>query len=224
MASDNVAPQRGEISVERIEEIYSATAAFYDEVVAQEQAKAKLAAIEVLARQRGERFLEVGVGTAWAFARIIGDSSIEKAVGVDIAAGMIEVARMRLSEAAIAAAPLALADARWLPFKDGTFDCLLTTYTLEVLPSEEVMRVLGECRRVLRQDGRFVAVNLTRGEGEDAALTDDWQRRYAADPEFFGGARPVGLASAVEQAGFRDMVRNYHGPEWPSEIISAVRL
>ena len=55
------------IDIPRIARIYDQTAAFYDDVVAAQQAGPKLMALEVLARQRGERVLEVGVGTAWAF-------------------------------------------------------------------------------------------------------------------------------------------------------------
>ena len=62
-------PLPNPLDVARLGEIYSRTAAFYDEIVAQKQAAAKLAAIESLARRPGERFVEVGVGTAWAFGR-----------------------------------------------------------------------------------------------------------------------------------------------------------
>ena len=77
----------------------------------------------------------------------------------------------------------------------------------------------------MKQDGRIVVVNLTEGEAEDASLTGEWKRGYAADPEFFGGSRPLLLAPLLAQLGFRDVRRQYsgRGRGWPSEIISARR-
>ena len=59
------------IGIPRIARIYDQTAAFYDDVVAVQQSGPKLVALEVLARRPGERVLEVGVGTAWAFEKLI---------------------------------------------------------------------------------------------------------------------------------------------------------
>ena len=211
------------IDIPRIARIYDQTAAFYDEVVASQQAGPKLVALEVLARRRGERVIEVGVGTAWAFRRLIEASGVNGAIGVDVAAGMLEVASQRLhDEAGIEHPPLMLADALRLPFTDATFDCLLCSYTLEVLPGEAILPALREFHRVLRAGGRLVVVNLTDGEGEaDAAMTEDWRRRFVADPEAFGGARPLHAAPMLWAAGFADVSRRYVGRDWPSEVLSA---
>jgi ubiquinone/menaquinone biosynthesis C-methylase UbiE len=207
------------IDIPRIARIYDQTAAFYDEVVAAQQSGPKLVALEVLARRPGERVLEVGVGTAWAFARLIEASGADGAVGVDVAPGMLEVARER-----VPSATLMLADALRLPFADASFDCLLSSYTLEVLPDAAMLPALREWHRVLRAGGRIVVCNLTDGEGEaDAAMTEDWRRRFVADPEAFGGARPLHAALILAEAGFVDMTRRYVGPDWPSEVLSARR-
>ena len=219
-------PLPSAIDILRLQEIYDRTAAFYDEVVAEHQAKAKEQALELLARHPGERFLEVGCGTGWAFRRVLSRSGPTGALGIDAAPGMLAVAGRRLLEEHEGGyPPLALADARALPFAAAAFDCLLTTYTLEVLPLQDITAVLQECLRVLRPGGRLVAVNLTEGEGEDAAVTEEWKRGYAADPEYFSGSRPLLLSGLIERAGFRDVRRQYsgHGRGWPSEIISAFR-
>jgi ubiquinone/menaquinone biosynthesis C-methylase UbiE len=205
------------IDVPRIARIYDQTAAFYDEVVASQQSGPKLAALEVLARRPGERVLEAGVGTGWAFERLIAASGSDGAVGVDVAPGMLEVARQRLPDAT-----LILADVLGLPFAGGAFDCLLCSYTLEVLPGEAMLPALRELYRVLRRGGRAVVVNLTDGEDETgAAMTEDWRRRFVADPEAFGGARPLHASAMLRYAGFVDVSRRYVGPEWPSEVLSA---
>ena len=224
-ARDAGPPLDSPIGVPRLQAIYDRTAAFYDAVVAAPQAEAKLEAIALLARRPGERFLEVGVGTAWAFARVVAASGAEGVIGLDVAPGMLAVARRRLAEeTGLAHLPLLLlADARRLPLADAAFDCLLCTYTLEVLPAADAETVLAECRRVLRPGGRAVFLNLTQGEGADAAFTDDWQRHFAVDPERFGGARPIRAAPLLRKAGFRDVSRRYVGGDWPSELLSAAR-
>jgi ubiquinone/menaquinone biosynthesis C-methylase UbiE len=221
------APLPNDLSAARLQQIYDRTAAFYDGVVAEQQAAAKLLAIELLAPRPAERLLEVGCGTGWLLSRVIAATGGGPSVlGIDAAPGMIEVARQRLAAASAGTAPpLALADARALPFADAAFDCLLTTYTLECLPMPHIQAVLAECRRVLRPGGRLVAADLTQGEGEDAALSREWERGYLADPEYFGGTRPLVLTPLLQQAGFRQISRRYsgHGRGWPSEVVLALR-
>jgi ubiquinone/menaquinone biosynthesis C-methylase UbiE len=212
------------IDVARLAQIYSNTAVFYDGLVAQHQAPAKLAAIDLLARQPRETFLEVGSGTGWAFSRIVAATGIENAVALDAAEGMLTVARRRLqTEASLNHGPFLLADLRAMPFPDSTFDCLLSAYTFEVLPTPNIARALEETWRVLRPGGRLVCVNLTEGAAQDAAITDDWKRRFQSDPEFFGGARPLQLAPAFEHSGWVQVKRSYVGGSWPSEVIRAFR-
>jgi ubiquinone/menaquinone biosynthesis C-methylase UbiE len=215
----------GDIPPERLLEIYSRTAAFYDQVVAGHQVATKLLAIEMLARQRGETFLEVAVGTGWCFSRIVEATGVERAVGLDGAIGMIDVTRRALKETGVAHAPMLLGDAAFLPLKDAGVNCLLCTYTLEVLPSQTAAALLREMRRVLRPEGRIVLAGLTFGEGQDAAFTDDWRRRYELDPEYFGGAQPILLTPLVEAAGLVVRERRYsgHGAGWPSEVVLAGR-
>jgi ubiquinone/menaquinone biosynthesis C-methylase UbiE len=214
-------PLPNPIDVARLGEIYSRTAAFYDGIVANYQGPAKLAAIELLARQPDESFLEIGVGTAWAFERLTAATGSDHAYGLDVAEGMLAVARQRLNTEA--AAHLLLADGRAMPFPAATFDCLFVTYTFEVLAAREIDALADECHRILRRGGRLVAVNLTEGENTDAAMTDDWKRRYASDPEFFGGARPLQLLSTLRARGFDRITRSYIGGDWPSELLLAYR-
>jgi hypothetical protein len=54
-------------------------------------------------------------------------------------------------------------------------------------------------------------------------MIEDWKRRYAADPEAFGGARPLQLSSMLAAHGFEPVHRTYVGPDWPSEVLLAMR-
>ncbi len=218
-ASSRALPNR--LSAARLQQIYDRTAAFYDEVVAVHQAAAKQIAIEVLARRAGERVLEVALGTGWAFERLIAASGAEQAYGSEVAPGMIDVARQRLGPGSDGWPALLLSDIRAQPFRDDIFDGLLCTYTLECLPEEMFAPSMDEMLRILRPGGRLVAADLTDGEAEDAAISDEWRRGFAADPEYYGGARPISLVPFFEAAGFADVERRYsgHGAGWPSEIV-----
>jgi ubiquinone/menaquinone biosynthesis C-methylase UbiE len=215
--------RRREIEAARLHEIYSRTAAFYDAVVAEHQAAAKDIALAMLARRPGEHFLEVGVGTAWCFSRIVAGTGSGRAIGLDAAPGMLDVARETLRTAGLPPTGLALGDASRLPFAPGSFDCVLCTYTLEVVDEPVALQLLSEMRRVLRPDGRLVVADLTNGEGDDAPMTDEWLRGFEADPEFFGGARPISLRPLLHRAGFEVGERRYsgHGAGWPSEVVLA---
>ena len=219
-------PLHNPLGVVRLGEIYSRTAAFYDEIVAVRQASAKLKAIELLARQPGEVFLEVGAGTAWAFSRIVEASGAESAYALDVAAGMLDVAIDVLGAGSVLAPSLLVGDGRKLPFPDGSIDCLLNTYTFEVLGEGDIPPLLLETMRVLRPGGRADIVSLTDatdGSDEDEAMIADWKARYEADPEFFGGARPLQLESMLRAHGFDPVTRFYVGPNWPSEALLGFR-
>ena len=219
-------PLDNPLTVSRLGEIYSRTAAFYDAVVAEKQAAVKLVAIDMLARQSGERLLEVGVGTGWAFQRILAATGAENAYGLDVALGMLEVAHNVTGASGAGAPSLLLGDGRNLPFPNTSIDCVLNTYTFEVMAGPDIASMLDDMRRVLRPGGRAVIVNLTDATGggaEDEAMIQDWKARYEADPEFFGGARPLQLSEMLQAHGFEVAARRYVGPSWPSEVLLAYR-
>lgn len=219
-------PLPNPLGVARLGVIYSNTAAFYDGLVAEKQAAAKLKAVDLLQRQVGERFLEVGAGTGWAFAHIVQASGVQGAYALDVAPGMLAVARDALAVQGIASPALLLGDGRALPFADAAIDCILNSYTFEVLPEHAIPGLIDETLRVLRPSGRAVIVNLTDatdGGEADEAMIQDWKQRYVTDPEYFGGARPLQLAPMLAAHGFEVVSRSYVGPDWPSEVILARR-
>ncbi len=132
------------LSKHRIQRFYSTAAPICDQHTAEHEAKAKRRAVDLLDRHPGERCLEVALGTGMTFAEITGKSGLAAAVGVDMAPGMIDVARRRLRDAGPASAPFALADARVLPFPDASFDCLFNSYMLDLIPTAEIPLVLAE--------------------------------------------------------------------------------
>jgi ubiquinone/menaquinone biosynthesis C-methylase UbiE len=73
-------------------------------------------------------------------------------VGMDVSVLMMQAARLRHS-----ALPATQADARCLPFADGTFDVIVSNSTLDHFESlDEVVVSLQELRRVLRKNGQLL--------------------------------------------------------------------
>ena len=68
-----------------------------------------------------------------------------------------------------------------LPFRDGSFDAVVSTLVLCSVPNQE--KALAEVRRVLRPDGRLLFIEHVRGEGSVARVQDRvlplWSRLFA---------------------------------------------
>jgi SAM-dependent methyltransferase len=103
-----------------------------------------------VAEARPERFLDVGCGTGELAARVAADLGAEVA-GVDTSSRMVELTRQQGVDAAVA-------DAVDLPFADRSFDAVAACWVLYHVPQLE--RAIGECARVLRPSGRFVAATI----------------------------------------------------------------
>jgi ubiquinone/menaquinone biosynthesis C-methylase UbiE len=85
--------------------------------------------------------------------------------GVDISAGMLAQARLRL-EKDDPRSPFNLAqgDGTRLPFQSASLDALFLSFTLELFDTPEIAPLLDECRRVMKTGGRIGVVSLALGE------------------------------------------------------------
>src|SRR5690606_5194537 len=82
-------------------------------------------AVQRLSAKEGEEVLDVATGTGWA-ARLVARSGA-RVTGVDIAAGLIAAARHR-SAHVMPRIEYRVADAERLPFADGRFDRVVSTF------------------------------------------------------------------------------------------------
>jgi SAM-dependent methyltransferase len=100
----------------------------------------------------GRDVLEVGSGAAQCSRWLRTQGA--RAVATDVSHGML-AAGQGLDAAAGVATPALQADARALPFADGSFDCVFTAFgALPFVPDAD--RVHAEVARVLRPGGRWV--------------------------------------------------------------------
>ena len=106
------------------------------------------------------RTLDVACGTGFMTRHLRGEVT-----GLDQSASMLEVAADQVPQA-----DFVQGDALDLPFEDGTFDRLFTSYFYCHLEDTERRRFLAEARRVARE---LVVVGTILGEGERPARWDE---------------------------------------------------
>src|SRR5260221_6713235 len=110
-------------------------------------------AVERLQPKSGERILDLATGTGWGSRVISQRFPRSKLTGADIAEQMLDHAR-----SAAAAQKLSIdyqhADAEQLPFPDGAFDGVVSTFGVMFVGRPEA--AAGELARVVRKGGRVV--------------------------------------------------------------------
>ena len=130
--------------------------------------------LEAVAEVRPSSVLEVGCGEGELAARIVLELGAE-VVAIDQSARMVELARARGVDARVG-------DVQELPFDDAAFDVAVAAWMLYHVA--DVGRALGELARVLRPDGRLVAVTNASDhlhEMLELAGVDDWDFSFRAE-------------------------------------------
>jgi ubiquinone/menaquinone biosynthesis C-methylase UbiE len=117
----------------------------------------------------GGAILEIGFGTGLNLPHY--PLSVRTITIVDPNAGMHQLARRRIRRSGIQVDARLLSSER-LPFPDGSFDCVVSTFTLCSIA--DVSQALREVYRVLKSGGRFLF--LEHGLSPDANI-QKWQRR-----------------------------------------------
>jgi ubiquinone/menaquinone biosynthesis C-methylase UbiE len=150
----------------------------------------------------GEQVLEIGPGTGHALlalAQAVGATGA--AWGVDLSQGMCRVARERLAHAELSPlATLLCGDAISLPFPADALDAIFMSFTLELFEDTDMARVLDECRRVLREDGRLGVVALAE-TGRSSPMTRLYGWAHHRFPDVVD-CRPIRVTDALTRSGF----------------------
>ena len=176
--------------------------------------------LRMLKIQPGEKVLEIGFGAGQglvALAHSAGETG--KVYGIDLSEGMFRVAQARIARAGLSSrVELHLGDAANLPFEDDFFDAIFISFTLELFDTPEIPLVLGECKRVLREDGRLGVVAL---EKKDCRAVKIYEWFHARMPALVD-CRPIHARKTIEAAGF-ELAEASEEAMWglPVEIVIA---
>lgn len=120
--------------------------------------------------QAAGQVLEIGIGTGLNFP-FYDPSKVTRLVGLDPAVQMHRLAKRRSERAGLPVELHTLAAER-IPFENGSFDCVVCTYTL--CSVGDPVAALAEMRRVLRPEGALLFAE--HGLAPDASVVR-WQRR-----------------------------------------------
>jgi ubiquinone/menaquinone biosynthesis C-methylase UbiE len=206
---------------EEIPELYSRLAPVYELWARLAESKARRRVLELAAPKPGEDVLEVATGTGVQLVNLARRNPHGHTVGVELADGMLRRTRARLRSAGLDQVELLAGDARDLPFSDASFDLVVNSYMLDLLPRDDIPRVLTEFRRVLKPDGRLVLSNMTKGEARHHRI---WDALYARGFVLTANCRGVLAAPVLHAVGFADVRREYLAQMgFPTEIVTARR-
>jgi ubiquinone/menaquinone biosynthesis C-methylase UbiE len=149
---------------EEIVQKYNLIAPIYDLFGILMESKARQRALEIAAIQNGEKILEVALGTGLNFVELMKRNPQGWVEGIDISMKMLERTRRRASKTGLQNYTLYLCDCRHLPFEDATFNVLMNQYMFDILPVEDFIPILLEYKRVLKNGGKIILVNMTKGK------------------------------------------------------------
>jgi SAM-dependent methyltransferase len=125
-----------------------------DEVMSRSESRGRAAVIDWIDPTPGKRILDLACGPGTLSYRLARDvSPAGEVVGIDLATGMIELARRE----APPGLPLRfeLMDMEDLRFPDCSFDAAACGHGLQFVP--DLLRALAEARRVIKRGGRMAA-------------------------------------------------------------------
>jgi SAM-dependent methyltransferase len=121
---------------------------------------------------------------------------VESVCGIDPSAGLLRRAAARRP----VNAALVEASAETIPFDKGSFDTVVTTWTLCTIP--QVIAALREMQRVLRPDGRLLFVEHGLAPGRNI---ERWQHRLTPCWRCLGGGCHLDrkIDDLISAGGFR---------------------
>jgi len=205
----------------KIGAVYDKIAPIYDIWGKLTESRARNRAIELAGIKNGQHILEVAVGTGLAFYEIVKRNPNGTNLGIDLSQGMLDKAKKRLSKLSEVNYSLDIGSAFDLNVEDESMDTLVNNYMFDLIPFEDMNKILVEFKRVLKKNGKLILVNMTEGERFGSKLYDFV---YNISPKTMGGCRGVKLTERLQQQGFKIKVREYYQQMlFPSEVILAFK-
>jgi demethylmenaquinone methyltransferase/2-methoxy-6-polyprenyl-1,4-benzoquinol methylase len=188
------------ISREQTRQNYDRMSRWYDLFASSERTFTETG-LQILGVQEGECVLEIGFGTGHSLAmmtRQAGESGL--VAGVELSAGMIEVARKRTQvDVPERSAQMIQGDGTTLPFAPHSFDAVFLSFTLELFSNDEIPVVLRECHRALKPEGRLGVVSLAKQDVLACRLYEWGHERWPVLLD----CRPIQVRESLEAGDFR---------------------
>lgn len=174
------------------------------------ETKVRRRLIDAAPPRRGEKILDICCGTGGAtfvIAERAGDGST--IIGADLSAGQVRVARKTNRFPNIS---FVVSDASNAAFSEGEFDRVMIPHAIHEMPRPARLAVLAEARRVLREGGTLIILDMDSPPGLSMRLLIGFFWFYWLPFNFETPTRRDmlrhGLIEEVKEAGLRGVVKS----------------
>lgn len=194
---------------------------FYDIWGRFTESKAEKVVVELAGIKDGSSILDVACGTGEMLKKIVKLNPGGANIGIDLSPDMLAKAKKKLEKADYGNFELKEGNALQLNFPDNTFDLLVNSYMVDLLPVQYFNTVASEFFRVLKPNGSIVISTFSFGTKK---IHRFWFFVSKHFPKLLTGCRPVRFRENLINAGFRieneiEISQN----TFPSQIIKAVK-
>ncbi|MBM3814280.1 MAG: methyltransferase domain-containing protein [Acidimicrobiia bacterium] len=181
--------------------------------------RAHKTAVDMAGIQDGMHVLEVATGSGEMFRRLVKANRNGKTVGLDLSPRMAARTQKQVRrDYPDAWTECQAVDARYLPFRDASFDAVVCCYLLELLSTEDIFLTLQEFHRVLTRRGTLTLVLI----GHNAAMFNRLYRLAGSlAPAFWGRQIDGRLPELIESCDFRITAeRELRQSGYPSRVVA----
>ena len=116
--------------------------------------------------------LEVAIGTGLQ-SEFYNAKNIKSFTGIDLSEGMLKAAKQKLSNtlSTVQSRQLEVMDAQELSFKDESFDTVIDTFSMCVIPNPDI--AIQEMARVVKSGGNVILLENARSDNTIMGLFQD---------------------------------------------------
>jgi ubiquinone/menaquinone biosynthesis C-methylase UbiE len=182
--------------------------------------KAHREAIDMSGIRDGMCVLEVATGSGEMFRRLVRRNPNGATVGLDLSPNMAaRTQKIVRREFPSAHTQCKAVDARYMPFRDETFDAVMCCYLLELLSGDDIVVTLQEIQRVLKRRGSFTLVMI--GQNADA-FNQVYKVCGKVAPAFWGRQVAQRVPELIESLDFRILNdSSVRQTFYPSRVLTA---
>lgn len=205
---------------ERTRRVYDRLAGVYPLSTFFFHSAAHRCALQASGIRDGMRVLEVATGSGEMFRRLVRANRTGLTCGVDLSPNMAARTHHQVrKEFSGSPTQCHAVDARYMPFRDNSFDAIMCCYLLELLATDDILRTLEEFRRVLQPGGTLTLVLIGQNK---TSFNRIYQVLGGVAPAFWGRQVEQWAASLLSEFQFRiesDKVvrQNFY----PSRVVTA---